>query len=395
MKILVLNCGSSSLKYQIIEMNTEKTLVEGICDRIGMENSTITFKNSDDKITKELRFSNHKDAITEVLSLIKDEKIGIIKDLSEIDAIGHRVVHGGENFRNSIVVTKEVLNEIKSLARLAPLHNPANAMGIEICMELIKDKPNIAVFDTAFHSTLSPEAFLYAIPYEDYEEFKIRKYGFHGISYMYISQEVEKLIGKNKKIIVCHLGNGASVCAIKDGKSIATSMGLTPLEGLMMGTRCGDIDPSCVFQIMKDRNLTVSEVEERLNKKSGMLGISGMSSDSRDIEKAASEGKERAILTENIYSYKIKKYIGAYSALMGGLDALVFTAGIGENAFRIREKVCEGLEYLGIEFNIDENNTRKSGIQELSKANSNIKVFKIPTQEEYMIAKEAKAILGK
>lgn len=395
MKILVLNCGSSSLKYQVIEMNTEKTLVEGICDRIGLPNSTITFKKSDDKITKELSFSNHKDAITEVLSLIKDEKIGIIKDLSEIDAIGHRVVHGGENFRNSIIVTKEALDEIKSLARLAPLHNPANAMGIEICMELIKDKPNIAVFDTAFHSTLSPEAFLYAIPYEDYEEFKIRKYGFHGISYMFITQEVEKLIGKNKKVIVCHLGNGASVCAIKDGKSIATSMGLTPLEGLMMGTRCGDIDPSCVFQIMKDRDLTVSEVEERLNKKSGMLGISGMSSDSRDIEKAASEGNERAILTENIYSYKIKKYIGAYSALMGGLDALVFTAGIGENAFRIREKVCEGLEYLGIEFNIDENNTRKSGIQELSKSNSNVKVFKIPTQEEYMIAKEAKAILEK
>lgn len=328
MKILILNSGSSSLKYQIINMENSDLMAEGNCERIGLSDSCISYKTKSSKEKIILNLETHKEAIEKTLEILLDKKIGIIKSIEEIDAIGHRVVHGGEEFANSVIVDKNILAKIKKLSALAPLHNPANTTGIEICMELMPVKPNIAVFDTAFHQTIKPEAYLYALPYEDYTDLNVRKYGFHGTSYKYIVNEVEKLIGTNKKIIVCHLGNGASVCAVKNGISVDTSMGLTPLQGLIMGTRCGDIDPSAVFHIMKERGLSVEEMDERLNKKSGMLGVFGDSFDSRDIEKAAKLGNERAILAEKMFVYRVRSYIGAYSAVLGGVDAIAFTAGM-------------------------------------------------------------------
>lgn len=393
MKILILNSGSSSLKYQVIDMGNEYLMAEGICERIGLTESSITHKAHGNKEKIVSNMPTHKEAIEETLKILQDENIGILKSVEEIEAIGHRVVHGGEEFSQSVVIDNEVLNKIEKLSALAPLHNPANALGIKICMEIMPAKPNIAVFDTAFHQTIKPEAYLYPLPYEDYTELNVRKYGFHGTSYQFIAQEIEKLMGADKKIVVCHLGNGASVCAIKNGVSVDTSMGLTPLQGLMMGTRCGDIDPSCISYIMKKRGLTIEEMDERLNKKSGMLGIFGESSDSRDIENGASQGNERAILTEKMYAYRVKSYIGAYSAVLGGIDAIVFTAGIGENAAGLREKICRDFEYLGLDFDNESNNIRKNGIVELSKENSKIKVFKIPTNEEYMIAKEVYSLI--
>lgn len=390
MKILVLNSGSSSLKYQLINIEKEELIVEGICDRIGQQNSSFVMKNpiNDTKIVREVHMNNHRTAITMVLDEITKTDNAILESLEEISAIGHRVVHGGEKFDSSRIVTQEVLDEIKKLSTLAPLHNPANAEGIEICMEIFKGKPNVAVFDTAFHQTMKKEAYMYALPYEDYEELNVRKYGFHGTSHKFVASEVEKIIGKDKKVIVCHLGNGASVCAVKNGVSVDTSMGLTPLQGLMMGTRCGDIDPAAIFYIMKERNLDFKEMDERLNKKSGMLGIFGKSSDSRDIEDGVKEGDHRAILTEDMYAYRVRSYIGAYAASMGGVDAIAFTAGIGENAASLREKICQGLEYLGVEFDKEINSVRKSGIVDLSKNDSKVKVFKVPTNEELVIARD-------
>lgn len=390
MKILVLNSGSSSLKYQLIDMKNEKILVEGICERIGFEQSNITYKVEAEKQTISYKMPTHKEALELVLKII-EEKSGI--SITKISAVGHRVVHGGEKFKSAIIVDKESLKEIIELASLAPLHNPANALGIKMCMELMSEKPNVAVFDTAFHQTIPSKAYMYALPYEDYKELSVRKYGFHGTSHKFVSTEVEKIIGKNKKIIVCHLGNGASVCAIKNGISIDTSMGMTPLQGLMMGTRCGDIDPSTIFYIMEKRNLNLHDIKDRLNNKSGMLGIFENSSDSRDIEDAIKNGDERAMLTEDMYAYRVKLYIGAYVAALGGLDAIAFTAGIGENASGLRKKICEGLEYLGVDFDKEINNTRTKGILEISKPNSKVKVFKVPTNEEYMIAQETYSIL--
>ena len=390
MKILVLNSGSSSLKYQLINIEKEELIVEGICERIGQNNSSFVIKNpiNDTKIVREVHMNNHRTAITMVLDEITKTDNVILESLEEIAAIGHRVVHGGEKFDSSRIVTQEILDEIKKLSTLAPLHNPANAEGIEICMEIFKGKPNVAVFDTAFHQTMKKEAYMYALPYEDYEELNVRKYGFHGTSHKFVAGEVEKIIGKDKKVIVCHLGNGASVCAVKNGVSVDTSMGLTPLQGLMMGTRCGDIDPAAIFYIMKERNLDFKQMDERLNKKSGMLGIFGKSSDSRDIEDGVKEGDHRAILTEDMYAYRVRAYIGAYVASMGGVDAIAFTAGIGENVAGLREKICQGLEYLGVEFDKEVNSVRKSGIVELSKDNSKVKVFKVPTNEELVIARD-------
>lgn len=390
MKILVLNSGSSSLKYQLINIEKEELIVEGICDRIGQQNSSFVMKNpiNDTKIVREVHMNDHRTAITMVLDEITKTDNAILESLEEIAAIGHRVVHGGEKFDSSRIVTQEILDEIKKLSTLAPLHNPANAEGIEICMEIFKGKPNVAVFDTAFHQTMKKEAYMYALPYEDYEELNVRKYGFHGTSHKFVAGEVEKIIGKDKKVIVCHLGNGASVCAVKNGVSVDTSMGLTPLQGLMMGTRCGDIDPAAIFYIMKERKLDFKEMDERLNKKSGMLGIFGKSSDSRDIEDGVKEGDHRAILTEDMYAYRVRAYIGAYVASMGGVDAIAFTAGIGENAAGLREKICQGLEYLGVEFDKEVNSVRKSGIVELSKDSSKVKVFKVPTNEELVIARD-------
>lgn len=395
MKILVLNSGSSSLKYQLINIESEEILADGICDRIGQEHSNFVLKNptKDTKTVREINIENHRTAINTVLSELTKEENHILKNLDEIEAIGHRVVHGGESFDKSVIVTNEVLSEIKRLSNLAPLHNPANAEGIEICMEMLKGKPNIAVFDTAFHQTIEPKVYMYALPYEDYEELNVRKYGFHGTSHKYVSEEVGKLLKEEKRIIVCHLGNGASVCAVKNGKSIDTSMGLTPLQGLMMGTRCGDIDPATIFYIMKERKLDFKEMDERLNKKSGMLGIFGKSSDSRDIEDGVKIGDERAILTEDMYAYRVKAYIGSYAASMGGVDAIAFTAGIGENASNLREKICEGLEYLGVNFDKEINSKRIEGIVELTKENSKVKVYKVPTNEELVIARDTFALI--
>lgn len=390
MKILVLNSGSSSLKYQVINIKNEELLAEGICERIGQKQSNFILKliKEDKKISTNLSLENHRVAINYVIEELLKEEYKILTSLEEIEAIGHRVVHGGEKFNKSVIVTNEVLEEIKKLSTLAPLHNPANVEGIEICMELLKGKPNVAVFDTAFHQTIKPEVYMYALPYEDYTELNVRKYGFHGTSHKYVSNEVSKIIGENKKIIVCHLGNGASVCAVKNGISVDTSMGLTPLQGLMMGTRCGDIDPASIFHIMNQRGLNTKEMDDRLNKQSGLLGIFGKSSDSRDIEDGVAKGDERAILAEDMYAYRVKSYIASYAGSLGGVDAIAFTAGIGENAATLREKICSGLEYLGVEFDKEINSIRKSGIVELSKNSSKVKVFKVPTNEELVIARD-------
>ena len=394
MKILVLNSGSSSLKYQVINMETGLAMAEGICERIGMEGSVMKYKADGikEKILHDM--PTHKDGIDLLLETLENEKLGIITSINEIDAIGHRVVHGGEKFDASVLVDAQVLKSVKGLSSLAPLHNPANALGVEICMELMPDKPNVAVFDTAFHQTMPEKAFMYALPYEDYEELKIRKYGFHGTSHKYVSNLAGELLGKeNAKIIVCHLGNGASVSAVSGGKCLDTSMGLTPLQGLMMGTRCGDLDPAAVLRIMEERGLTIKDMDARMNKESGFLGVFGESSDCRDIEEGIEAGNRRAKLAYDMFCYKVKHYIGAYASIMGGLDAVCFTAGIGENGPEIRELVCEGLEFMGIDFDRKENSERKDGVQVLSKPDSKVKVYKIPTNEEYVIAEDTYNLL--
>ncbi len=391
LKILVLNSGSSSLKYQFIDITKEEAIVEGICERIGMEGSVMTYKVPTKGVKKiiESDMPSHKEAISLVLSILQDSEIGVIASADDVDAIGHRVVHGGELFDKSVLVDERVIKELKTISALAPLHNPANILGIEICQELLEGKPNVAVFDTAFHQTMPEEAFMYALPYADYEELRVRKYGFHGTSHKFVSEAVRKELGKDDaKVIVCHLGNGASVAAIHGDKCLDTSMGLTPLQGLMMGTRCGDVDPAAVLHIMKERGLTIKEMDTRLNKESGLLGIFGKSSDSRDIEDGVAEGDKKAILAEEMFAYRVKSYIGAYTAVLGGVDAIAFTAGIGENAASIREKVTSGLEYLGIDFDKEVNNVRKPGIVELTREGSKVKVFKVPTNEELVIARD-------
>lgn len=396
MKILVLNSGSSSLKYQFIDVIKEEAIVEGICERIGIEGSVMTYKVPGKELKKviEQDMPSHKEAISLVLDTLQDKEIGVISSAEDVDGIGHRVVHGGELFEKSVLVDERVIKELKSISALAPLHNPANILGIEICQELLKGKPNVAVFDTAFHQTMPEKAFMYPLPYQDYEELRVRKYGFHGTSHKFVSEQVREILGKDDaKVIVCHLGNGASVSAVHGDKCLDTSMGLTPLQGLMMGTRCGDIDPAAVLHIMKERGLTVKEMDNRLNKESGLLGIYGKSSDSRDIENGVAEGDKRAILAEDMFAYRVKSYIGAYAAVLGGVDAIAFTAGIGENAASMREKIASGLEYLGVEFDTEVNSVRKSGIVELSKKDSKVKVFKVPTNEELVIARDTYQII--
>jgi acetate kinase len=389
MKILVLNSGSSSLKYQVIDMTTQDSIAEGICERIGLDGSIMTYKANGNKEKILHAMPSHKEAIDLVLNTLQDSKIGVIKSTEELDAIGHRVVHGGEKFDKSVIVTNEVLEEIKELAALAPLHNPANAMGIEVCRELMPNTPNVAVFDTAFHQTMPQEAFMYPLPYADYSEFKVRKYGFHGTSHYFVSKEAAKVLNKDDaKIIVCHLGNGASISAVKAGRCIDTSMGLTPLQGLMMGTRCGDIDPASVLYVMEKRELCTKEMDKRMNKESGLLGIYGKSSDFRDILEGMEAGDDRAELAFNMFTYRVRAYIGSYAAALGGVDAICFTGGIGENALPVREKICEGLAYLGVDFDKEENSQRKDGTQELTKSNSKVKVFKIQTNEELVIAQD-------
>ena len=399
MKVLVINCGSSSLKYQLIDMVNEEALAQGLVERIGIEGSVLTQKveGKDKYIVKE-EMKDHKDAIRLVLEALVDENNGVIKSMDEISAVGHRVVHGGEKYKESVVINDEVKANIEECFKLAPLHNPANMIGIKACEELMPNTPMVAVFDTAFHGTMPEDAYLYALPYELYEKHGIRKYGFHGTSHKYVSQTCAEVMGrdiKDLKIITCHLGNGASLCAVKNGVSVDTSMGFTPLEGLAMGTRCGNIDPAIVTFLMKEEGLSVDEVNDLLNKKSGVLGISGISSDFRDIEDAAfNKDDRRAKLALKIFEYKIRTTIGAYAAAMGGVDAIVFTAGVGENGPETREKCLEGLEFLGVEIDKEANNVRGK-IREISKAGCNVKAFVIPTNEELVIARDTLELIKK
>ena len=392
MKVLVINSGSSSLKFEFIDMESKQTLAKGICERVGIQAPIFTYKNlvKDIKIDeKESKMDNHKMAIDLVLHTLTDSEYGVIASVDEIDAVGHRVVHGGEDFPDSVIVDGDVITKLEELSALAPLHNPANIMGIKVMQELLPGKKNVAVFDTAFHQTMEPKAYMYALPYADYEDFKVRKYGFHGTSHKYVSGvAAEVLGGGDTKIIVCHLGNGASMSAVKNGKVVDTSMGLTPLQGLMMGTRCGDLDPAAVLYVMEKRGLDSAGMDKRMNKESGLLGITGNSSDFRDILAGIEAGDKRAKLAFEMFAYRVKSYIGAYSAAMGGLDAIAFTGGIGENALKVREEICKGLEYLGVDFDFEKNLIRTPGTVELTKPSSKVKVLKIETAEELMIAND-------
>ena len=389
MLVFVLNAGSSSLKYQLINAKTAELKASGLVERIGIDGILKHEVGENKKLTFELPIPTHKEAIELVLRILTNDETKVINSIKEIQAIGHRVVHGGEFFKESTIVTKDVIEKIEQLIPLAPLHNPANIMGIKICQELMPNVPNVTVFDTAFHQTMTKENFLYAVPYADYTEHHLRKYGFHGTSHYYVSNETVKILNKkDSKIIVCHLGNGSSVCAVRDGKSISTSMGLTPLEGLIMGTRCGDIDAGVIPYLMEKKNLTSNQILDYLNKKSGILGISGISSDLREVIKASKDGDIRSKITIEMLCNRIKKYLCSYAGLMGGVDAICFTAGIGENSDLIREKVCHGLEFMGIELDVERNRVRELGNREISKKDSKTKIYIIPTNEELVIAKD-------
>lgn len=391
MKTLVINCGSSSLKYQLIDMNTENSLVQGLVERIGIEGSILTQKvEGKDKYVIEENMPSHKDAIKLVLEALVNKEHGVIKSMEEISAVGHRVVHGGEKYSHSVVIDEEVIESIRDCISLAPLHNPPNIIGIEACKELMPNTPMVAVFDTAFHQTMPKEAYICPLPYELYENYGIRKYGFHGTSHMYVSQKVAKVMGKDikdLKIITCHLGNGCSLAAVKGGKSIDTSMGFTPLAGVMMGTRAGSIDPSVISFLVEEQGYTMSDIDELLNKKSGILGISGVSSDFRDVLSESEKGNERAKLALDIFHYKVRAQIAAYAGIMGGVDVIVFTAGIGENSIVTRKESLRGLEFLGFRID-DEKNDVRGKIQEISTEDSKVKVYLIPTNEELMISRD-------
>jgi len=396
MKVLVINCGSSSLKYQILDMTNETLLCKGLVEKIGIDGSVITHeKIGMDKFRLETPMANHEDAIAQVLAAIQDPEHGVVKDMSEIGAVGHRVVHGGEKYADSVLITEQVMKDIEECCDIAPLHNPPNIAGINACKALMPNTPMVAVFDTAFHQTMPPESYLYAIPYEYYTKYHIRRYGFHGTSHKYVSRRAAEMLNvdlEDLKIITCHLGNGASVSAIKHGKCIDTSMGFTPLEGLVMGTRSGDIDPALVTYIREKENLPQGKANEILNKKSGVLGISGVSSDFRDIEAAVAEGNERAALALKVFAHKVRFYIGAYIAEMNGCDAIVFTAGVGENDITMRELICHDLGNLGIKIDPLKNKIRgKETI--ISADDAKIKCLLIPTNEELMIAKDTYEIV--
>ena len=397
MNVLVINCGSSSLKYQLIDSESEAVLAKGLCERIGIDGRLVYQKTGLDKEITEAAMPTHKQAIQMVLDAIVNPATGALKSLAEVDAVGHRVVHGGEKFASSVVLTEEVLAQIEECNDLAPLHNPANLIGIRACQELMPNVPMVGVFDTAFHQTMPKRAYLYGLPHEYYEKYKVRRYGFHGTSHSFVSKEAASYLGmdlNNSKIIVAHLGNGASVSAVLNGKCVDTSMGLTPLEGLVMGTRSGDIDPSIMEFIAKKENLDIDGVMNVLNKKSGVAGMSGVSSDFRDLEAAYNEGNERAIAAVEVFSYRVAKYIGAYAAAMNGVDAIAFTAGIGENTSFVREKIMAYLGYLGIK--IDRvTNDKTRGVEALiSTADSSVKVCVIPTNEELAICRETVKLVG-
>ena len=397
MNILVINCGSSSLKFQLIDSETEKQIAKGLCERIGIEGSQIVYQPSGgEKEETVTPMPDHTKAIELVLNALMNEKTGVVKSLDEIGAVGHRIVHGGEKFAASTVITGEVVDAIRSCNDLAPLHNPANLIGIDACRKLMPNTPMVGVFDTAFHQTMPKEAYLYGLPYEYYEKHQVRRYGFHGTSHSYVSKRAAQFLGKNfedMKIIVCHLGNGASISAVENGRCVDTSMGLTPLEGLIMGTRSGDIDPAIIEYIAHKENKTIDEMMTVLNKKSGVLGLSdNLSSDFRDLEKSYNAGEDRGVRTIQTFAYRVAKYIGAYTAAMNGVDAICFTAGVGENNPLVRKLVCDRLGYLGIAMDTEKNNKRGEEV-EISTPDSLVKVLVVPTNEELAIARETASLV--
>ena len=391
MKILVINAGSSSLKYQLIDMQNESVISKGLCERIGIEGSVLKHKANGQEYVFKQDMPDHTAAIKMVLDALVSKDCGVIKSMDEISAVGHRVLHSGEDFHSSVVITDEVIKICEKNAELGPLHMPGNIACIKSCREVMKDVPMVAVFDTTFHATMPPKAYMYGIPYDVYEQYKVRKYGFHGTSHKFVSEETAKILGKKDcKLIICHLGNGSSISAVKNGQCQDTSMGFTPLEGLVMGTRSGDIDPAAVDYIRVKVGLKPEEVVDYLNKKCGMLGISGLSSDCRDLTEAAEKGNERAKLALEMVAYRVKKYVGSYAAVLGGVDAIVFTGGIGEHSELIRELVMTDMEYLGVEFDNDAN---WKNAEVLSKPSSKVKGLIVPTNEELSIARETKSLV--
>ena len=395
MNILVINCGSSSLKYQLIDSETENVLAKGLCERIGIDGALTHQPAGKDKIKSTPAMPNHKVAIQLVIDQLTDAENGVVSSLDEISAVGHRVVHGGEKFTSSCVITDDVIKEIEACNVFAPLHNPAALIGINACKELMPGLPMVAVFDTAFHQTMPPKAYLYAIPHEYYEKYGVRRYGFHGTSHQYVAGKAAQMLGKapeDLKLIICHLGNGASVSAVKGGKCVDTSMGLTPLEGLVMGTRSGDLDPAILEFIAEKENLSLSEVMDILNKKSGVMGLSGVSSDFRDVKAAAAEGNETAAHALEVHRYRVAKYIGAYAAAMNGVDAIAFTAGLGENDDESRAAICEYLGFLGAHLDAERNDVHGEDAI-ISTEDSTVKLLCIPTNEELMIARDTAALV--
>jgi len=397
MKILVINCGSSSLKYQLIDMQNENVLAKGNYERIGQANSFVTHKVNEEKYVLENPVKNHEEALEFMLKQLLHEEYGVIKSLDEINAVGHRVPHGTDLFDKSVLITEEVIEAIASCNDLAPIHTPPILNGIKACQKVISGKPMVAVFDTAFHQTIKEERYIYPVPYKYYEKYKLRKYGFHGTSHRYVSKRLAELMNvpvENLKTVVCHLGQGASLCAVNGGKSVDTSMGFTPVSGIMMCARAGDLDPSIVTFLMKKENLSADEIENILNKESGVLGISGVSPDFRDIESKADEGDKRATLARNAYCYNVACFIAKYAVAMNGIDAIAFTAGVGENQINIRKGICENLKWMGVELDLDANNVRGEE-KEISTKDSKVKVWIVPTNEELVIAKDTKEIVEK
>ena len=398
MKVLVLNCGSSSIKYKLFDMTSGEVMAQGGIEKIGLPGAFLKLTDKDGKkVVLEKEMPGHKEGIEFILSILTDKTYGCIKEYNEIDAVGHRVVHGGEKFASSVKIDRDVINKVIECSDLAPLHNPANLKGIDAMEALIPGIPQVAVFDTAFHQTMPAKAYMYGLPYEMYTKYGVRRYGFHGTSHRYVSQRVCEYLGvkpEGLKLITCHIGNGGSIAAIKDGKCIDTTMGLTPLEGLMMGTRSGDIDAGAVTFIMDKEGLNTTGISNLLNKKSGVLGVSGVSSDMRELEAAVAEGNPKAILAEKMYFYRIKKYIGAYAAALGGVDVILFTGGVGENQASCRAGVCEGLEFMGVKLDAEKNKVRGEEAI-ISAADSKVKVVVIPTDEELLIASDTMDIVGK
>ena len=396
MNILVLNCGSSSVKYKLIEIKANKVLAEGGIEKIGLPDAFIKFKFGNEKIQQDLDINDHVGAIKSILDNLTSKEYGCIKDFKEIDAVGHRVVHGGEKFNKSVLINDEVIAKIKECYGIAPLHNPVNMAGIDAINEVLPEVPQVGVFDTAFHQTMPAKAYMYALPYKYYAEDGVRRYGFHGTSHRYVAQRVCDFLGveaQGKKIITCHIGNGGSITAVKDGKSIDTSMGLTPTEGLMMGTRCGDVDPGALIFLMEKHNLSSKDILNMVNKESGLAGVTGISPDMREIKAAADQGDEKAILSLDMYEHRITKYVGAFAAEMGGVDIIVFTGGVGEHQPSTRANVCNSLKFMGAEIDEAANNANNGEEGIISTPKSSITVVVIPTDEEYMIAKDTEAII--